>query len=326
MNRYSRRMTVWLFLVPAIVFYAAFVVLPIVQSFGVSLFEWPTLSARPTRFVGLYYYAKLVTDVIFWKSLLHNIVLLVLSLVIQLPLAIFLAVLLSGRIFARAFFRTAYFIPMILPTVVIAIVWRQIYFPATSDGLLVRMLDWLALPSPANGFLGDSRGIIEGLLSLWGIPAPQGGFWSDPSLALISVILTISWRYTGFHMVLFMAGIESIPEEMYEAARIDGANSWQLFRYITLPSLAPVIRISAVLSIVGSLKYFDLVYVMTRGGPPEHATELMTTYMYQVGIDRYDGGYGSAIAVAGFLVSMFVVVLVMCFRGYKGAAAVEVRA
>jgi raffinose/stachyose/melibiose transport system permease protein len=126
-------------------------------------------------------------------------------------------------------------------------------------------------------------------------------------------------------MVLFIAGIEMISEELYEAARIDGAGAWQLFRHITLPSLAPVVRISAVLSIVGSLKYFDLVYIMTRGGPPEHVTELMTTYMYQIGIDRYNGGYGSAVAVGGFLVSALVVTLVMGMRWHRRAAVEEVR-
>jgi len=126
-------------------------------------------------------------------------------------------------------------------------------------------------------------------------------------------------------MVLFIAGIETVPEDLYEAARVDGANSWQLFRHITLPSLVPVIRISAVLSIVGSLKYFDLVYVMTKGGPPEHATELMTTYMYKIGIDQQTIGYGSAVAVAGFLISMLVVAAVMCLRWHRRPAVAEVR-
>jgi raffinose/stachyose/melibiose transport system permease protein len=301
MNRYSRRITVWLFLAPALAFYLAFVVAPILQSFVVSLFDWPTLAARPTRFVGLDNYARLVTDEIFWKALSHNVILLVLSLVIQLPLALFLAALLSGRVVARGFFRTVYFTPMILPSVVIALVWEQMYLPAIGDGLIVKLLDSLGLPSPENGFLGD------------------------PRLALPAVILTISWRYVAFHMVLFMAGIETISEELYEAARIDGASSWQLFRYITLPSLAPVIRISAVLSIVGSLKYFDLVYVMTRGGPPEHVTELMTTYMYKIGIDQYNGGYGSAVAVGGFLVSVLVVAAVMGMRWHMRTSVAEAR-
>ena len=295
----TSRATVWLFLAPALAFYLAFVVAPIFQSFVVSLFDWPTNAVPPTRFAGLENYVRLVHDGIFWKALAHNVILLVLSLVIQLPLALALAALLSGRIFARAFFRTVYFAPMILPSVVVALVWEQMYMPAVADGLIVKLLGSLGLPPPENGFLGD------------------------PRFALGALVLTISWRYVGFHMVLFMAGIEMISDDLYEAARIDGAGPWHLFRYITLPSLAPVVRISAVLSIVGSLKYFDLVYIMTRGGPPEHATELMTTYMYQIGIDRYNGGYGSAVAVGGFLVSMLVVAVVMGMRWHRRAAPAE---
>jgi raffinose/stachyose/melibiose transport system permease protein len=187
---------------------------------------------------------------------------------------------------------------MILPGVVIGIVWCQLYAPG--DGLFVK------------------------LLASAGLPFPEGGFLGTGATALVAVIVTISWRYTGFHMVLFMAGIESIPEEQYEAARVDGAGAWQCFRWVTLPSLGPVIRISAVLSIVGSLKYFDLIWVMTRGGPPEHETELMTTYMYHVGIMGNRLGYGSALAVAGFLVSIAVVVVIFALtrrRTAEGASA-----
>jgi len=299
MERTARRTTVWLLLIPALAFYLAFVVLPIVQSFHVSFFDWPTPEPRPTRFVGLDNYRKLLGDDIFWKALGHNVLLVVLSLVIQLPIALFLAVLLSGRVFARAFFRTVYFTPMILPSVVIAILWSQIYATAAYQGLLVRLLDALNLPFPESGFLGE------------------------PNVALIAIIATISWRYVGFHMVLFLAGIETIDERLYEAARVDGANGWQLFRHITLPSLTPVIRISAVLSIVGSLKYFDLVYIMTGGGPPVSATELLTTYMFNQGIRSTRGGYASAVAVAGFVISLLVVVVVMSLRK-REPALVEV--
>ena len=280
----SRRgISTWLFLVPALVFYLAFFALPIVQSFAVSLFQWPTASAAPDRFVALDNYARLIGDHVFWWALVHNLVLVALSLVIQLPIALFLASLLSGRVVARAFFRTVFFAPMILPSIVIARVWMQIYFPELSQGLLA--------------------GIGKAL----GIPGAEGGLLANPHTALLAIIVTISWRYTGFHMVLFMAGIETIPEEQFEAARVDGAGPWQTFRHVTLPSLAPVIRISAVLSIVGSLKYFDLFYIMTGRGAVGGSTEIMTTYMYKVGIDDGNGGYGSALAVATFLVSLAIV-------------------
>ena len=301
MNRRTFSSQAWWFLAPALAFYLAFFALPILQSFAVSLFEWSTLAARPTRWVGLDNYARLVHDAVFWKALAHNAALVVLSLAIQLPLALFLAALLSGRVRGRVFFRTAFFAPMILPSVVIALVWQQMYFPEIAQGLFAQVFRVLGIPGPENGFLGDA------------------------STAMLAMVVTVSWRYTGFHMVLFMAGIETIPEDLYEAARVDGAGAWSQFRHVTLPSLAPVIRISAVLSIVGSLKYFDLFWVMTRGGPPEHATELMTTYMYKTAFDEYRGGYGSALAVACFLVSLAVVGAIFAMRR-RGEAVGEARA
>jgi raffinose/stachyose/melibiose transport system permease protein len=300
MNPSARKSMVWLYLAPALVFYLAFVIGPIGQSFAVSFFDWDGIG--PMRYVGLDHYARLATDGIFWKSLGRNFVLLALSLVIQLPLACLLAVLLSGRVLFRGLFRTFYFAPMILSTVVIGVVWAQIFLPAESGGLLTRLLGFVGLPVPAGGFLGTSG-------------------W----LALLSLIIAISWRYIGFYMVLFMAGIEGIPEDLYEAARIDGAGPWSLFRHVTLPSLGRVIRISAVLSIVGSLKYFDLVWVMTRGdGPWPHATDLNTTYMYKTAFMAHEYGYGSAIAVAGFVVSMLVVLAVASLRPRGSAASAEV--
>jgi raffinose/stachyose/melibiose transport system permease protein len=176
--------------------------------------------------------------------------------------------------------------------VTLGLLWRQFYLPAESGGLVASVLASSGLAAPRGGFLGD--GAVG---------------------ALVALIATISWRYVGFHMVLFMAGIETIPEELYEAARIDGAGAWQAFRHVTLPSITHVVRISAVLSIVGSLKYFDLVYVMTRGdGPHPHATDLVTTYMYKTAFLEARYGYGSAVAVAGFVISMVVVLLIFAFR------------
>ena len=300
MNRSARRTTVWLLLVPALLFYLALVLWPILQSFHVSLFRWQIISPSPDRFVALDNYVRLSADPIFWKALSNNALLVVLSLAVQLPMALFLAVLLSGRVFARGFFRTAFFTPMILPTVVIGVLWTQIYLSADFGGLAVTLLDAL------------------------GFDTPKGGFLEHRDFTFLAVFLTISWRYVGFHMVLYMAGIESIPEELYEATRIDGAGAWQRFRHVTLPLLSPVIRISAVLSIVGSLKYFDLVWVMTRGDLADHASELMTTYMYRHGIRGGHLGYGSAIAVGGFLVSLLVIVPLMHLR-WGGAATRERR-
>lgn len=274
-----------LFLAPAVLVYAVFVILPIVQSGFYSFVEWDGVTGH-TRFVGLANYAWLVRDPVFWQALWHNFLLVVLSLAVQLPIAIGLAVLLSyvGR--GRGLLRTAYFAPMVLPTVAVGLLWSFIYLPG--DGLLDRFVSLFA-EHRAFGWLGGTQ------------------------TALLAVVAAICWRYIGFHMVLFIAGVESIPRSLYEAARLDGAGEFQLLRHVTLPLLAPVVRISAVLSIVGSLKYFDLIWVMTKGGPA-HASELVATYVFKTGIEKQQLGRGCAVAVALLLITFAVTLGVSAFK------------
>jgi raffinose/stachyose/melibiose transport system permease protein len=166
---------------------------------------------------------------VFWRASLHNAGLLVLSLAVQLPLAAFLAILLQYPTRCRGLFRTLFFAPMIMPSVAIAVLWTYIYLP--EQGILDRIIG-LVRPGFAMGWL------------------------SDPATVMFCVFVTVCWRYTGFHMVLFMAGLSGIPEELYEAARLDGAGEVAVTRHITLPLLRPVLGVSATLSVIGSLKYF----------------------------------------------------------------------
>jgi len=271
--------TPWLFLLPACVFYAAFVLWPIGQSVGVSL-VWGC-----ETFGG--HFAELLfrPDVRFFRALMNNALLVILSLVVQLPCAMGLALLLSGRMPGRGVLRTVYFAPMIVPTVAIGFLWRFIYAPAAEHGLLNELLAGLGLGTV--NWLGSA------------------------SVDLFAIIVTVSWRYIGFHTVLFMAGLQSIPDELYEAARIDGATEWEAFRDITLPMMRRVIAISATLSIIGSLKYFDIFYVMSPGGGTQGSTDLVTTYMYRTAFESQRPGYGSAVAVALLVVTVAVAVPVM---------------
>jgi len=272
------------FLLPALAVYALFVVLPVLQAVFYSLFRWDGVTGD-MRFAGAGNYLWLVRNPVFWRALGHNALLVVLSLAIQLPVAMALAVLLSYVTRGRGLLRTAYFAPMVLPTVAIGLLWGFMYQPEL--GLIDRLIALFA-ERRAFAWLGDTR------------------------TALPAVIAAICWRYIGFHMVLFMAGVESIPRELYEAGRIDGAGEWQLLWHITLPQLVPVARISAVLSIVGSLKYFDLIWVMTKGGPA-HASELVATHVFKTGIMDQQVGRGCALAVAllalAFGVTLFVSLL-----------------
>lgn len=282
----KRAGSAYLFVLPALAVYALFVILPIGESCRLSLFRWHSAFAPP-RFCGLDNFAELFTDNIFWLALWHNVLLLVMSLAVQIPLAIALAVMLSYPTRTQGLFRTAFFAPMIMPTAAIAVLWMAIYEPERGP------LAWL----------------VTRLAAGLGVDNLQCLFLASPQTALFWVFVTICWRHTGFHMVLFLAGIAAIPDDLYEAARLDGASEWHVFRHVTLPLLKPALAISATLSIIGSLKYFDLVYIMAEGAT-EEARELMATYIYRLAfanaLGRY--GYGSAAAVMLLLVCALVVI------------------
>lgn len=276
LRRSTRPWEAYAFILPALALYALFVLLPILDSFRMSLFHWTSAGAEP-QYIGLANFSRLASDTVFWLALWHNILLLVISLLVQLPAALLLAVLLSYPIRGRALFRTIFFAPMVMPSVAIAVLWSYVYLP--------------------------EQGILDTAIRLFN--TGFGGDWlGSPTTAMLCVFIAICWRFTGFYMVLFMAGIASIPEDLYDAARIDGASEWQCFRHITLPLLRPMIAVAATLSIVGSLKYFDLVYMMAQGAP-ETSRELMATYMYRLAFDSGQGrfGYASAVAVALFIVA-----------------------
>jgi raffinose/stachyose/melibiose transport system permease protein len=270
------RSTIALFLIPTFVFYLVLVVVPIFQSVRFSLYRWDGLGP-PSRFIGLGNFKEIFTDEVFWKSFKNNIIVVFVSLLGQMPPAIFLAIMLTGKIKGKSFLRTVYFAPQIISTVAAGYLFYYVYEP--TFGLLNELLRSIGLPSATRGWLGD------------------------PSIALYAVLVVICWKYIGFYMVLFMASIEGISNELFEAARIDGCSSWQTIRKITLPLLSPTLKTACVLSIVGSIKYFDLIWVMTSGGPA-HSTELIATYMYKKTFLCWEMGYGSALAFVLFILAI----------------------
>lgn len=253
-----------------------------------SLFDW-TAGATPL-FCSLRNYSLVLADTVFWRAFMNNAALLCGSLLIQLPAAAILAILLSYKTFGRTLFRTAFFAPMIMPTIAIATLWMHIYSPA--DGIATHVCRWFFGQDFTCNWLSSSSG------STW-LPA-SSLFW---------IFVTICWQYTGFHMVLFMAGISAIPEDYYEAARLDGANEWQICRHVVLPAIKPTIAISATLSIIGSLKYFDLIYLMA-GALGEHDREVVATYIYRLAFEQGQGkfGQGSAAAVCLFCIALAIII------------------
>ncbi|WP_234331911.1 carbohydrate ABC transporter permease [Streptomyces sp. NRRL S-87] len=264
------------FLAPALVLFLVFVLAPIAVAVYTGFFTWG--GAGPMDdFVGFRNYAKLFDDRVFLGDLGHGLYLITLSLTVQLPFALFTAVLLNQRLRGRAVYRMLFFAPYVLSEVVTAVLFSMIFLPG--DG----MADHLA------GALG-----LEGL---------QGRWLADPTTVLPTLFVVMTWKYFGFHMMLFLAGLQGIPGEILEAAAIDGAGAWHRFRHVTLPLLGPTIRISAFLSVIGAVQLFDLVWVMTAGGP-NHSSETMAISIFQFGFKRYQVGYASALSVVLFLISL----------------------
>jgi raffinose/stachyose/melibiose transport system permease protein len=272
-RRLGRRISwpaVVLFLLPAVALYLAFVVYPIVQSTRYSLYDWNGLG-QLTDFVGIDNFRRAFSDPLFRDAIRHNAIIVVLSLLLQIPFALGLALMLNVRLPGRGLLRTLFFAPYILSEVVTGVVWRQILRP--------------------NGLLDQSLTAVgaEGLIHEW---------LGNPDVVLYSLFFVISWKYFGFHMILLLAGLQQIPKELAEAAVIDGASSWQRFRYVTLPLLGPTIRVSVFLSIIGALQLFDLVWVTTKGGPIG-ASSTMATYLYEQ-FRKSLFGYASAVSIVIF--------------------------
>jgi raffinose/stachyose/melibiose transport system permease protein len=261
-----------------------FVLFPVVQAAHYSLFSWNGLQPL-TDFVGIDNYTRALNSDVFTGAVLHNVFLIVLSLAIQIPFSLFLAVLLNRRFRGRAVFRLVFFLPYVLSEAITGVIFLLILQP---------------------GALLDTGVTAIGL----GGSIPADGWLGDMNLVLITMFVIISWKYFGFHMILLLAGLQGIPREIEEAALIDGAGRWQAFRHITLPLLGPTLRVSVFLSMIGALQLFDLVWVMTGGGPV-NASDTMATTMFKAGLKGQEMGYGSALAVILF---MFALVLALAYQ------------
>ncbi|MEW5866957.1 MAG: sugar ABC transporter permease [Bacillota bacterium] len=263
---------------PAVALYVLFVLYPIFRGLFISLHDWNVFS--PMTWVGLQNYRLLLRDDIFRRAIANNVIYAVAVTVSKNALGFLLAVLVNAeRLRGRTFFRTILFMPVTMSFVVVGLLWSWIYNPLF--GLLNASLKAMGL-----GFL------IRDWLS-------------DPGIALWSIILVDTWKWLGFHMVILLAGLQSIPTELYEAAYVDGASSWRQFWGITVPLMMPVLTVSVMLSLMGAfVRNFDLVYVMTGGGPA-HVTEVVLTWLHTQAFGFARMGYGAAM---GFM--LFVVVFI----------------
>lgn len=288
MNRvFSNKKMIALFVLPGFLVYLCFLLVPIVYTLYISLFRTDLMS--PKTFVGLQNYINLFRDTTFRKAIGNNLLMVVGSLLAHMPLALIFGNILFNKIKGSHFFQTVFFLPCVICGVAVGLMWSFIY--------------------------NSEFGLINKLLQLLGMGDLQRVWLYDPKTAMICIIVVVMWQYVGYHMIIQLAAMKNIPSSLYEAADIDGATSMGKFCYITLPLIKNVLRIDAVLIITGSLKYYDLVAVMTSGGP-NHATELLSTYMYYQGFRTLKYGYSAAIGV--ILLGLCVLALVLSNTVFKG--------
>ncbi len=279
----SQWLGVVVLLAPSMLLLGVFLLYPLAGSFRLSLLDWNGLGSG-ARFVGLANWVHLSQDAVFWKALRNNLLLALFSVVIQLPIALVLAVMLDKAGQGSRVLKLLYFLPLLMSSVAIGVLFKNVYDP--NFGPLNVGLRAIGLDGLAQDWLGD------------------------PHFSLAATIAVICWQNIPFYMILFLAGLSSFPAELSEAARLDGASESTIFWRIKLPHLQGTIRTAMLLAVLGSLRYFDLVFVMTGGGP-EHASELMATYMYNKVFSAFQLGYGSTIASAMFLIVALVAAAAM---------------
>lgn len=266
-QRWIVRLQPYLWIAPALLVFFIFTLLPMLVGFGLSFVSWDGIN--PLRVVGLQNYLDVFRDAEFWQAIIHNVIYAVGTVAGKISLALALAVLLNRALPGRAIFRTVLFLPVVLSFVVVGLLWNWIY-------------DY-------------NFGLVNGLLSFLHLGALRQDWLGNSSLALGALIIVDIWKWFGFHMVINLAGLQSIPNELYEAARIDGASGWDCFWRVTLPLLQPITAINVTLATLGAFNVFDLVYVMTEGGPA-NATNVATLDIYIKAFQFYHFGYAAAMS------------------------------
>lgn len=267
-RRLRRALPAYLFILPGVLLFVTWTLYPLLYAFGMSFAEWNLI--KPSRFVGLQNYLRAVRDPIFWLALRNTLIYTSITVPGQMMLGLAIALLLDGPLRARAFFRTLYYIPVVTSWVVVSLIFTYLYNGQAG------LINWV---------LRDGLHLIDKNINWLGEP------WSA-NLAIASLGI---WKGVGWTMVIFLAGLQSIPPTLYEAAAIDGAGAWARFRYVTLPLLRQTTLFILVLLTIGGFQVFISVYIMT-GGNPVHRTDVLLTYMYSNAFKFLDLGYGAALS------------------------------
>lgn len=280
MNKALRNPLIYvLFILPAFILFLAFFIYPVFTAVNNSFTSWNGIS-KNVHYIGFDNYVQAFNDLAFWKSVRNNVYFILFSCFIQIPLIIIFSLLIANVKRFKGLYKTAVFMPSIMSTAVIGILWGFIYNP--------------------------DFGLANEVLGLFGV-SPV--YWlSDKNWAMISILITNAWQWTGFYIVMVLAAILSIPKELDEAAAIDGATGFQRATKITLPLIMPIVSVVIMLSIAGAMKAADIVLVMTKGGPAG-STDVMATYMIRYAITSFRHGFGNSIAVLIFVFTIIITVL-----------------
>ncbi|MDG0875058.1 sugar ABC transporter permease [Paenibacillus thiaminolyticus] len=274
----SKRIFIAAGLAPSLLIYAVFVIVPIFWSAYYGFFDWKGIGEM--RFTGFANFVEALRDPVFWLSFRNNMVIVGASVFGQVPIALLLALLLKRGTWFQRFVRSAVFMPMVLSSVVIGIIWTNIYHPQT--------------------------GLVNAALDAIGLSDWKRAWLSEPDIAIWMIAIPVIWNYIGPYLIMFLAALHSIPSELDDAAELDGARGMRKLASLTLPMIWDTLKVAIVLCISGSLKAFDLIYVMTNGGPA-HATELLASYMYNSTFTVYRFGYGSAVSTLIVIISLLLV-------------------
>jgi len=264
-----------LFLVPGLLVYGFLVLYPLVQGFALSTERWVTIMRRVP--VGLDNYRRLFSNSLFWNSMFLTLRFMVGTTVIQVVLGFLLGYFLYKQFRGYRIYKTLFYIPVVLMTVAVGFIW--------------------------NNILSPSFGLLKPFMELIGLGSHYFPPLADPEMAIRTLILAEAWRVVGIQVMMFYAGFMNMPQEILEMATIEGAYGWKMIRYMVIPLVWDIAKMVIILQVTGSLRAFDLVYVMTRGGP-NHATELLPMHMFVHAFENFNIGIGSAVAVCIFILSM----------------------
>ncbi len=272
--------TILLFLIPGFVLYSYLVLYPIGQAFVMSTFKWRSLAS--SRFVGLDNYTSVLASSEFWKVLKNTLIFMASTTALQVIIGFTLGYMVYLQLRHYRIFKILYFIPTVLPSVAVGFIWSYIYSPA------------MGLLKPFLVFIGQGAAYVPPL--------------STPGMALIAVIIAQTWNSCGIQVILFNSGFMNIPEEVIESATLDGAKGWRMIWHMIIPLSWDIIKMVIILQTVGALRSFDLVYIMTGGGP-NHSTELLPLHLFVNAFQNFNIGYGNVVAVIIFVLAMSITIV-----------------